>query len=90
MRASGSTRCGTRCGETGEPVELPNREFAVLVELLRANGAIVSHEELLERVWDEHIDPFTNVVRVTVMKLRKKLGEPPVVETVTGVGYRVS
>jgi DNA-binding response OmpR family regulator len=73
----------------GRPVELANREFAVLAELLRAEGAIVSHEELLERVWDEHIDPFTNVVRVTMMKLRKKLGEPPVVETVTGAGYRL-
>ncbi|MGI5524476.1 response regulator transcription factor [Micromonospora sp. CA-259024] len=73
----------------GRYVPLSRKEFAVLVELLRADGAVVSAEELLERAWDEHIDPFTNVVRVTVMKLRRKLGEPPVVETVPGVGYRV-
>ncbi|MEU7802284.1 response regulator transcription factor [Micromonospora arborensis] len=73
----------------GRYVPLSRKEFAVLVELLRADGAVVSTEELLERAWDEHIDPFTNVVRVTVMKLRRKLGEPPVVETVPGVGYRV-
>ncbi len=70
-------------------VPLARKEFAVLAELLRADGATVSAEELLERVWDEHIDPFTNVVRVTMMKLRRKLGDPPVVETVPGVGYRI-
>jgi DNA-binding response OmpR family regulator len=74
----------------GRYVPLSRKEFAVLVELLRADGAVVSAEELLERAWDEHIDPFTNVVRVTVMKLRRKLGDPPVVETVPGVGYRIS
>ncbi|GIJ29608.1 DNA-binding response regulator [Micromonospora qiuiae] len=73
----------------GRYVPLTRKEFAVLAELLRADGAVVSAEELLERVWDEHIDPFTNVVRVTVMKLRRKLGDPPVVETVPGVGYRI-
>jgi DNA-binding response OmpR family regulator len=73
----------------GHPVPLGNKEFAVLAELLRADGAVVSTEELLERAWDEHIDPFTNVVRVTVMKLRRKLGDPPVVQTVPGVGYRI-
>jgi DNA-binding response OmpR family regulator len=73
----------------GRHVPLANKEFAVLAELLRANGAVVSAEQLLERAWDENIDPFTNVVRVTVMKLRRKLGEPQVVETVPGVGYRV-
>lgn len=74
----------------GRYVPLSRKEFAVLVELMRADGAVVSAEELLERVWDEHIDPFTNVVRVTVMKLRRKLGEPQVVETVPGVGYRIA
>ncbi|MER5336541.1 response regulator transcription factor [Micromonospora sp. NPDC000018] len=74
----------------GRYVPLSRKEFAVLVELLRADGSVVSAEELLERAWDEHIDPFTNVVRVTVMKLRRKLGDPPVVETVPGVGYRIS
>jgi DNA-binding response OmpR family regulator len=73
----------------GRFVPLANKEFAVLTELLRAGGAVVSAEQLLEKAWDEHIDPFTNVVRVTVMKLRRKLGEPQVVETVPGVGYRV-
>ncbi|MFU8851555.1 response regulator transcription factor [Micromonospora sp. SL1-18] len=73
----------------GRYVPLSRKEFAVLAELVRAGGAVVSAEELLERAWDEHIDPFTNVVRVTVMKLRRKLGDPPVVETVPGVGYQI-
>ena len=73
----------------GQPVALANKEFAVLAELLRAAGDVVSAEHLLEHVWDENIDPFTNVVRVTVMKLRRKLGEPQVVLTVPGVGYRI-
>jgi DNA-binding response OmpR family regulator len=73
----------------GEPVALSRKEFAVLEELLRAAGTVVSVEQLLERVWDENIDPFTNVLRVTVMTMRRKLGTPPVVETVTGVGYRI-
>lgn len=68
---------------------LSRKEFGVLEVLLRADGAAVSSEELLEKVWDESIDPFTNVVRVTVMTLRRKLGDPPVIETVTGVGYRM-
>jgi len=74
----------------GRYVPLSRKEFAVLAELLRADGAVVSAEDLLERAWDEHIDPFTNVVRVTMMKLRRKLGDPPVVETVPGVGYRIA
>ena len=73
----------------GHYVSLARKEFAVLLELLRADGAVVSAEELLERAWDEHIDPFTNVVRVTVMKLRKKLGSPPVIQTVPGSGYQI-
>ncbi|GAB3149747.1 response regulator transcription factor [Micromonospora sonneratiae] len=73
----------------GQFVALSRKEFAVLAELMRADGAVVSAEELLERAWDEHIDPFTNVVRVTVMKLRRKLGDPQVVETVPGVGYHI-
>ncbi|MFD0741406.1 response regulator transcription factor [Phytohabitans flavus] len=73
----------------GRFVPLANKEFAVLTELMRASGGVVSAEQLLEKAWDENIDPFTNVVRVTVMKLRRKLGEPQVVETVPGVGYRV-
>ncbi|MFG2166935.1 response regulator transcription factor [Micromonospora chersina] len=73
----------------GRYVALSRKEFAVLAELVRAGGAVVSAEELLDRVWDEHIDPFTNVVRVTMMKLRRKLGDPQVVETVPGVGYQI-
>ena len=73
----------------GKPVELRRKEFAVLRVLLEARGGVVSSEELLARVWDENVDPFTNVVRVVVMTLRRKLGDPPVVETVTGAGYRI-
>jgi DNA-binding response OmpR family regulator len=73
----------------GRYVPLSKKEFAVLTELLRADGAAVSAEHLLEKVWDEYADPFTGAVRLAVLKLRRKLGEPPVVETVTGVGYRI-
>ncbi|HZB34178.1 MAG TPA: response regulator transcription factor [Streptosporangiaceae bacterium] len=73
----------------GMPIDLTRKEFAVLEVLLRADGVVVSSEQLLEKAWDEHIDPFTNVVRVTMMTLRKKLGDPPVIETVPGVGYRL-
>jgi DNA-binding response OmpR family regulator len=73
----------------GVPIDLTRKEFAVLEVLLRADGVVVSSEQLLEKAWDEHIDPFTNVVRVTMMTLRKKLGDPPVIETVPGVGYRL-
>jgi DNA-binding response OmpR family regulator len=74
----------------GRHVSLSRKEFAVLTELLRAAGTVVSAEDLLERAWDERIDPFTNVIRVTVMKLRRKLGDPQVIETVPGVGYRIA
>jgi DNA-binding response OmpR family regulator len=73
----------------GVELDLTRKEFGVLEELMRAGGAVVSREELLERVWDENADPATTIVRVTVMTLRKKLGEPQVVETVVGVGYRL-
>lgn len=73
----------------GRLVPLSKKEFAVLAELLRADGAAVSAEHLLEKAWDEHVDPFTAAVRLTILKLRRKLGGPPVVETVTGVGYRI-
>ena len=73
----------------GRPLDLTRKEFGVLEVLLRAGGAVVSSEELLERVWDEHADPFTTTVRVAVMTLRRKLGEPPVVQTVVGAGYRL-
>ncbi|MFN2495569.1 MAG: response regulator transcription factor [Pseudonocardiaceae bacterium] len=74
---------------SGVPVDLTRKEFGVLEVLLSAGGGVVSSEELLERVWDENADPFTTTVRVTVMTLRKKLGEPGVIETVVGSGYRV-
>jgi DNA-binding response OmpR family regulator len=73
----------------GRLVLLSNKEFAVLAELLRAEGSSVSAEVLLEKAWDEHADPFTGVVRLTVLRLRRKLGDPPIVETVPGVGYRI-
>jgi DNA-binding response OmpR family regulator len=72
-----------------QPVDLSRKEFAVLEELMRADGGVVSAEQLLEKAWDEQIDPFTNVVRFTMMMVRRKLGDPPVIETVQGVGYRL-
>jgi DNA-binding response OmpR family regulator len=74
----------------GRQISLSRKEFSVLEELMRADGAVVSSEFLLEKAWDENADPFTNVVRVTVMTLRRKLGPPEVVLTVTGVGYRIA
>jgi DNA-binding response OmpR family regulator len=73
----------------GHFVPLSRKEFAVLAELLRADGAAVSAEQLLEKAWDEHTDPFTNAVRITILKLRRKLGEPPILVTEPGVGYRI-
>ncbi|MBB4687210.1 response regulator transcription factor [Amycolatopsis jiangsuensis] len=70
-------------------LSLTNKEFAVLAQLLAAAGAVVSAEELLRSVWDEHADPFTNAVRMTMHRLRAKLGEPAVIETLPGVGYRI-
>jgi DNA-binding response OmpR family regulator len=74
----------------GRPVSLTRKEFGVLEVLAGAAGRVVSAEELLEKVWDENTDPFTNAVRITVMTLRRKLGEPPLIETVVGVGYRLA
>ena len=73
----------------GRPVALTAKEFAVLEVLLAAQGAVVSSEEILERAWDDATDPFTNALRMTISRLRTKLGEPPVIETVTPVGYRI-
>jgi len=70
-------------------LELTNKEFGVLEVLLAADGGVVSGEELLEKGWDENTDPFSNVVRVTMMTLRKKLGEPQLIETLPGAGYRL-
>jgi len=73
----------------GRYVPLSRKEFAVLAELLRADGTAVSAESLLEKAWDENADPFTHAVRMTILKLRRKLGDPPVVLTEPGVGYRI-
>jgi DNA-binding response OmpR family regulator len=73
----------------GEHIPLSRKEFAVLAELLRACGGVVSAEQLLEKAWDEHIDPFTGVVRFIIMMLRRKLGQPPVIQTIPGAGYRI-
>ncbi|KUL27045.1 response regulator transcription factor [Actinoplanes awajinensis] len=74
----------------GRLVPLSNKEFGVLAALLAAGGAVVSTEELLRTVWDEHADPFTNAVRMTMHRLRAKLGEPSVIDTLPGVGYRLT
>ena len=73
----------------GRYIALTRKQFAVLEVLVAAEGGVVSAEELLERGWDEHADPFTNAVRITVSALRKRLGEPWVIATVAGVGYRI-
>ncbi|GLY74905.1 DNA-binding response regulator [Actinoallomurus iriomotensis] len=73
----------------GRPLDLSVKEFGVLEALLRAGPAFLSAEDLLEQVWDEHADPFTNTVAVTIGRLRRKLGDPPVIVTKPGVGYRV-
>jgi len=73
----------------GRPVHLARKELGVLEALVSADGAAVSAEQLLEQVWDEHADPFTNTVAVTVVRLRRKLGDPPLIETVIGGGYRI-
>jgi DNA-binding response OmpR family regulator len=79
-------RVASRAGRT---LDLTRKEFGLLEELLKAAGGVVSSEELLERVWDANADPFTTTVRVTMMTLRKKLGDPPLIETVVGSGYRM-
>ena len=73
----------------GRYVALTRKQFAVLEVLVGADGGVVSAEQLLERAWDENADPFTNAVRITVSALRKRLGEPWVIATVPGVGYRI-
>ena len=73
----------------GLPLPLTRKEFGVLERLVAADGAVVSAEELIEHVWDAHLDPFSNTVAVTLARLRRKLGEPPLIETVIGAGYRL-
>jgi DNA-binding response OmpR family regulator len=87
LRLDPARRLVTRAGA---PVALARREFAVLEELMGADGAVVSADRLLTSVWDDaYRDPFENTVRVTVMRLRRKLGEPSAIETVVGCGYRM-
>jgi DNA-binding response OmpR family regulator len=82
-------RARHRASRAGIPLTLTRKEFGVLECLAGADGAAVSAEELLEHVWDAHADPFSNTVAVTVGRLRRKLGDPPLIETVIGVGYRL-
>jgi DNA-binding response OmpR family regulator len=74
----------------GRRLDLSGKEFAVLEALMRAQHAVLSAEDLLRQVWDEHADPFTNTVHVTISRLRRKLGDPPVIETIPNVGYHVA
>lgn len=74
----------------GRYVALTRKQFAVLEVLMRAEGGVVSADELLERAWDENADPFTNAVRITISTLRKRLGEPWLIATVPGTGYRIA
>jgi DNA-binding response OmpR family regulator len=86
LRVDPARRVATRAGMR---LELSPKEFAVLEYLLAARGRVVSAEELLERVWDEAADPFTTTVKATINRLRSKLGDPPVIETVRRGGYRI-
>jgi DNA-binding response OmpR family regulator len=79
-------RCAQRAGR---PLTLRPKEFGVLELLLAAQGRVISAEELLERVWDEAADPFTGAVKITISRLRAKLGNPPVIQTVAKAGYRI-
>jgi DNA-binding response OmpR family regulator len=82
-------RVRRRVSRGGRPVILTRKEFGVLEELAAADGGVVSAEDLLERVWDEYADPFSNTVSVTLSRLRRKLGNPSPIETVIGSGYRL-
>jgi DNA-binding response OmpR family regulator len=92
LRAAGlelnpARRTATR---DGRQLDLSVKEFALLEALLRASPAFLSTERLLEQVWDENADPFTNTVTVTIGRLRRKLGGPPIITTTPGVGYRIA
>ena len=82
-------RARHRAGRGSRPLSLTRKEFGILETLLAADGALVSAEELLEHVWDANVDPFSNIVSVTMTRLRRKLGDPPLIETVVGKGYRM-
>lgn len=74
----------------GHRLDLSAKEFAVLEALMRAQGTVLSAEDLYAQVWDENVDPFTNTVHVTISRLRRKLGQPPAIETITNVGYHIT
>src|SRR5258708_33829345 len=78
-----------RASRAGRPLDLMPKEFGVLEGLVASGGRAVSAEELLERVWDEFADPFTSAGKITVSRLRAKLGDPPLIETVPRSGYRI-
>ena len=82
-------RARHRASRGDGPLSLTRKEFGILEMLLAADGAVVSAEDLLEHVWDAHADPFSNIVSVTMTRLRRKLGDPPLIETVVGKGYRM-
>jgi DNA-binding response OmpR family regulator len=82
-------RARHRATRAGRPLTLTRKEFGVLEMLLAAGGAVVSSEELLEHVWDANTDPFSNIVSVTMTRLRRKIGPPGLIETVVGRGYRM-
>ena len=82
-------RARHRAHRASRPLSLTRKEFGILEMLLAADGALVSAEALLEHVWDADVDPFSNIVSVTMSRLRRKLGEPPLIDTVIGKGYRV-
>jgi DNA-binding response OmpR family regulator len=82
-------RARHRAGRGTRALSLTRKEFGVLEMLVAADGAVVSAEELLEHVWDANADPFSNIVSVTVTRLRRKLGMPPLIETIVGKGYRI-
>ena len=82
-------RARHRASRGSRPLSLTRKEFGILEMLLAADGAVVSAEELLEHVWDADVDPFSNIVSVTMTRLRRKVGDPPLIETVIGKGYRM-
>ena len=92
LRAAGMELDPTRRVATrnGRRLDLSAKEFALLETLMRSGQRPLSAEALLEQVWDEHADPFTNTVLVTISRLRRKLGEPPAIETIPNVGYRIA
>ena len=92
LRAAGIEldRLHHRAARDGRRLDLSVKEFAVLETLMQAEHAVLSAEDLLRRVWDENADPFTKTVQVTISRLRRKLGDPPAIETIPRIGYRIA